>query len=60
MDRIMVGAATLARIEETIDTSFTAAGFFPAFDPEVLRPHMHWLAPRHYIAEGGALVLSMH
>jgi len=57
MDRLTVGGAVLDRIEETIDTSFTAEGFFPAFDPEVLRPHMPWLAPRYYIAERGALLL---
>ena len=56
MDRLTVGGAVLDRIEETVDTSFTAEGFFPAFDPEVLRPHMSWLAPRYYIAERGALV----
>lgn len=60
MDRLTVGGAVLDRIEETIDTSFTAEGFFPAFDPEVLRPHLPWLAPRYYLAERGALVFSMH
>ncbi|MBI1728882.1 MAG: hypothetical protein HYR50_16605 [Candidatus Rokubacteria bacterium] len=48
MDRMTVGGAVLDRIEETVDTSFTAEGFVPAFDPEVLRPHMAWLAPRYY------------
>ena len=60
MDRLTVGDATCIRIEEMIDTSFTAAGFFPAFDAEQLRPHMPWLAPQHYLVERGALVLSMH
>ena len=47
----MLGAGIhLDRIEETVDTTFTAEGFFPAFDPEVLRPHMPWLAPRYFIA----------
>jgi hypothetical protein len=44
MDRLTVGDAVLDRIEETVDTSFTAEGFFPAFDPEALRPLMSWLA----------------
>ena len=60
MDRVTVGGAVLDRIEETVDTSFTAEGFFPAFDPEALRPHMAWLAPRYYIAERGALLLPAH
>lgn len=60
MDRLTVGAATLYRVEETVDTSFTGRGFFPAFDPEVLRPHLDWLVPRYYIAERDALVFSMH
>ena len=51
MDRLTVGGATLFRIEETVDTSFTAEGFFPAFDPQALGRHLHWLAPRYYIAE---------
>mgnify|MGYP001309490423 CR=1 FL=1 len=53
MDRVTVGGAVLDRIEETVDTSFTAEGLFPVFDPEALRPHMAWLAPGYYIAERG-------
>ena len=60
MDRLTVGGAVLDRIEETIDTSFTAEGFFPAFDPEALCPHMPWLAPRYYLADRGALLLPAH
>ena len=60
MDRLTVGAAVLDRIEETVDTTFTGEGFFPLFDPEVMRPHMPWLAPRYFIPERGALVFSMH
>jgi glyoxylase-like metal-dependent hydrolase (beta-lactamase superfamily II) len=60
MDRLMIGDARLSRIEETVDTSFTAEGFFPTFDPEVMRPHLAWLAPRYYLPERGALVFSMH
>lgn len=60
MNRLTVGGAVLDRIEETVDTGFTAQGFFPAFDPEALRPHMPWLAPRYHIAERGALLLPAH
>src|SRR5262249_61305708 len=60
MDRLMIGDARLSRLEETVDTSFTAEGFFPTFDPEVMRPHLSWLAPRHYLPEPGGLVFSMH
>ncbi|MBI2218439.1 MAG: MBL fold metallo-hydrolase [Candidatus Rokubacteria bacterium] len=60
MDRLTVGDASVVRIEEMVDTSFTGKGFFPAFDPEALRPHLSWLAPRYYIPERDALVFSMH
>jgi len=60
MDRLTVGDASVVRVEEMVDTSFTGPGFFPAFDPEALRPHMGWLAPRYYIPEREALVFSMH
>jgi hypothetical protein len=55
-----VGDAVVTRVEEMIDTSFTAAGFFRPFEPAALRPHMEWLAPRYYIPERDALVFSMH
>lgn len=57
---ITVGGATVTRVEEMVDTSFTAAGFFRPFEPAALRPHMDWLAPRYYIPERDALVFSMH
>jgi glyoxylase-like metal-dependent hydrolase (beta-lactamase superfamily II) len=60
MDRLTVGDASVVRIEEMIDTSFTAKGFFPAFDPEALRPHLSWLVPRYYVPDRDALVFSMH
>src|SRR6266545_7795090 len=60
MDKLTIGDAILSRIEETADTSFTAEGFFPAFDPELMRPHMSWMARRYYLRERGALVFSMH
>lgn len=59
-NRLTVGGASLVRVEETVDTTFTAKGFFTPFDPEVLRAHMHWLAPQYYIQERDALVFSMH
>src|SRR5499433_2044807 len=60
MDRLTVGDTTCSRVEETVDTSFTAEGFFPAYDFEVMRPHLSWLAPRYFIPARGALVFSMH
>ena len=60
MDRLTVGGATLFRIEETVDTSVTAEGFFPAFDLQALGSRLHWLAPRHDIAERGALAFSIY
>lgn len=60
MDRLTIGDATAVRIEEMVDTSFTAAAFFRDFDPALLEPHLPWLAPRYYIPERDALVFSMH
>jgi glyoxylase-like metal-dependent hydrolase (beta-lactamase superfamily II) len=60
MDRLTIGEATVVRVEEMVDTSFTAAGFFLNFDPAALQPHLDWLAPRYYIPERDALVFSMH
>jgi glyoxylase-like metal-dependent hydrolase (beta-lactamase superfamily II) len=60
MDRLTVGDAAVVRVEEMVDTTFTASGFFVGFDPEGLRPHLSWLAPRYYIPERDALVFSMH
>ncbi len=51
---------TVIRVEEMVDTTFTAASFFPKFDLAALRPHLGWLAPRYYIPERDALVFSMH
>lgn len=60
METLKVGVATVTRVEEMIDTTFTGKGFFPAFDLDALRPLMSWLAPRYYIPERDALVFSMH
>jgi glyoxylase-like metal-dependent hydrolase (beta-lactamase superfamily II) len=60
MDRLTIGDAAVVRVEEMVDTTFTAKTFFPTFDPEAMRPHMHWLAPRYYIPDRDALVFSMH
>ena len=60
MDRLTVGDASVIRVEEMVDTTFTAAGFFLNFEAEALQPHMAWLALRYYIPERGALVFSMH
>ncbi|HEV8616075.1 MAG TPA: MBL fold metallo-hydrolase [Methylomirabilota bacterium] len=60
MNRLTIGDASVSRVEEMVDTTFTAAGFFRPFQPEALKPHMKWLAPRYYIPERDALVFSMH
>jgi glyoxylase-like metal-dependent hydrolase (beta-lactamase superfamily II) len=60
MDRLTIGDATVLRVEEMVDTSFTAAGFFLNFERAALEPHLGWLAPRYYIPERDALVFSMH
>jgi glyoxylase-like metal-dependent hydrolase (beta-lactamase superfamily II) len=60
VDRLTIGDATVIRVEEMVDTTFTAANFFLHFDRSALEPHLGWLAPRYYIPERDALVFSMH
>ena len=60
MTTLAVGDATVVRVEEMVDTTFTAAAFFRPFEPEALRPHLPWLAPRYYVPDRDALVFSMH
>lgn len=60
MNQLNVGEATLHRVEEMIDNSFSADVFFPDFDPARIADQMHWLAPQHYNAETGKLALAMH
>ena len=60
MDHLTIGDASVVRIEEMVDSTFLAANFFMPFDPEALQPHLHWLAPRYYVPDRGALVFSMH
>ncbi len=55
MDHLTIGDASVVRIEEMVDSTFLAANFFMPFDPEALQPHLHWLAPRYYVPDRGAL-----
>ena len=54
------GSAKIFRVEESIDTSFQAASFFPQFALEQLAALPPWLVPQHVQPDSGALVLSMH
>ena len=46
MNRRMIGAAEVTRIEEMMGPGFPADQFFPEFDAATFRQHEAWLAPR--------------
>jgi glyoxylase-like metal-dependent hydrolase (beta-lactamase superfamily II) len=60
MDRLTIGDVSIVRVEEMVDDTFTAEGFFRPFERSALEPHLPWLAPRYYRPERDALVFSMH
>lgn len=56
-----LGDVTITRIEEQLGPgSFPPHEYFSGFDEAVLRRHLHWLAPHHYLPEQRALVTSVH
>ncbi|QQS14466.1 MAG: MBL fold metallo-hydrolase [Rhodospirillales bacterium] len=60
MTEIKVGAATVARVEESYEANFEAAKFFADWNAAAVAPHMGWLAPGHFDPATGFLKLSMH
>ena len=54
------GSAHILRVEESIDTSFKAATFFPQLSPAQRDALSAGMAPQHYHPDSDALVLSMH
>ncbi|MSP68376.1 MAG: MBL fold metallo-hydrolase [Alphaproteobacteria bacterium] len=58
--QIRIGDATITRIEEMFDTSFSPNGFLVGHDPEEFARHLHWLMPNHVEPSTGNLVFSMH
>ena len=60
MERVKIGAAEVIRIEESYEPNFDAALFFPDWRPEVVAPHLGWMAPDHYDAATAWLKLSVH
>jgi len=60
MTEVQIGAASVARIEESYEPNFEAATFFADWRPERVAPHMAWLAPSHYDPASGMLKLSVH
>jgi glyoxylase-like metal-dependent hydrolase (beta-lactamase superfamily II) len=57
---ITLGAAKITRIEESYEPNFEARTFFADWRPELVEPHMGWMAPDHYDPASGYLKLSVH
>ena len=55
-----VGQATIARVEETNLPGYLLRDIFPDFTDALLAEHKGWLAPHHYEAETGKIILSVH
>jgi glyoxylase-like metal-dependent hydrolase (beta-lactamase superfamily II) len=60
MKPINLGAATVARIEESFFSNFKADTFFADWRPDVVEEHRRWLIPNHYIESRGTLNFSIH
>jgi glyoxylase-like metal-dependent hydrolase (beta-lactamase superfamily II) len=55
-----VGSAEIARVLDTYILIETAQTFFPDFDRDALKPHLHWLCPTHYDDESGRIPMPIH
>jgi glyoxylase-like metal-dependent hydrolase (beta-lactamase superfamily II) len=55
-----VGQATITRVEETNLPGYILRDIFPDFTDALLAEHKGWLAPHHYEAETGKIILSVH
>jgi glyoxylase-like metal-dependent hydrolase (beta-lactamase superfamily II) len=60
MTTVTVGAASLTRIEEMYAADWDAPAFFPDWRPELVAPHLPWMAPHHFDPAKNALKLSIH
>ena len=60
MTQVTIGAAKLARIEESYEPNFDAASFFADWRPEIVAQHRDWMLPGHYDVATGFLKLSVH
>ena len=55
-----VGEATVTRVEETNLPGYQLRDIFADFTDAHLAEHKGWLAPHHYEAETGKIILSVH
>ncbi|WPB55446.1 MBL fold metallo-hydrolase [Xylophilus sp. GOD-11R] len=58
--RFKIGTVTATRVEEMIDRSFLFRDFFRLSTEEDVARNIDWMAPGHYEADSGRLLLSMH
>jgi len=48
-----IGGVEIGRVLDSSLIGETMQAWFPDFDREAVKPHEHWLCPRHYDAESG-------
>ena len=60
MVRFKIGKVVATRVEEMVDRSFQLRDFFRLSTEEDIARNIDWMAPGHYEAESGRLLLSMH
>ena len=53
----MLGDFSLTRVEESNDPHLAAGAVFPDWDLDLVRPHLDWMVPRHFVPEGEKLVV---
>jgi glyoxylase-like metal-dependent hydrolase (beta-lactamase superfamily II) len=56
-----VGSVSITRIEEQLGfANMPPEKYFRGFERDVIKRHLHWLAPNHYSPEKDRLVTSVH
>ena len=55
-----VGEIEIARVLDSYILGETMQAWFPDFDREAVRAHVHWLCPTHYNPETGHFAMPVH
>ncbi len=57
MSDFSLGEFTLSRVVESDHTPLLAAELFPDWDINIIRPHLDWMVPRHFMPDGEILTI---
>ena len=55
MADMTLGEFTLTRVVEGGDSHLLAREVFPDWDTEIVKPHLDWMVPRHFVPDGEML-----